>query len=94
MLNLHLDVLHAEVFPKCSPQKHLKPYWSEMIQPHKDCCLFWNSIWVDSGAPRIGIIAEIFGILAIIFARFGFFLIYRAFFYMFWNIDLKLAIYI
>ena len=49
----------AETFPKCSPKKHLKPYWSEMIQPHKDCSLFWHSIWVENGKPRNGIIAQI-----------------------------------
>ena len=41
------------------PQKHLKPFWSEMIQPHKDCSLFWHSIWVENGKPRNGIIAQI-----------------------------------
>ena len=36
---------------------------------------------------------SIFGILAIIFARFGFFEVFRDFFYMFWDISLKLGIY-
>ena len=35
----------------------------------------------------------IFRILAIIFVRFGFFEVFRAFFYMFWDISLKLGIY-
>ena len=35
----------------------------------------------------------VFGILAIIFARFGFFEVFRAYFYMFWDISLKLGIY-
>ena len=32
-------------------------------------------------------------ILAIIFVRFGFFEVFRAFFYMFWDISFKLGIY-
>ena len=58
LVNICIDA-GAETFPKCSPQKHLKPYWSEMIQPHKDCSLFWHSIWVENGKPRNGIIAQI-----------------------------------
>ena len=34
----------------------------------------------------------IFGILEFMFVRFGFFLLFRAFFYMFWDISLKLGI--
>ena len=37
---------------------------------------------------------HIFGILAIIVARFGFFIVFQAFLYMFWDINLKLGTYI
>ena len=30
-----------------------------MIQQHRDCSLFWHSIWVENGKPRNGIIAQI-----------------------------------
>ena len=58
VVNICIDA-GTETFPKCSPQKHLKPYWSEMIPSHKDCFLFWHSIWLDNGKPQNGIIAQI-----------------------------------
>lgn len=45
--------------PVCNSKKKMKPFWSDMIQPHKDCSLFWHSIWIDNGKPRDGLIAQI-----------------------------------
>ena len=45
--------------PKRGPRKKLSPYWSDLIQPHKDCSLFWHSIWTENGKPRHGIVAQI-----------------------------------
>ena len=38
--------------PKRGPRKKLSPYWSDLIQPHKDFSLFWHSIWTENGKPR------------------------------------------
>ena len=45
--------------PKRGPRKKLSPYWSDLIQSHKDCSLFWHSIWTENGKPRHGIVAQI-----------------------------------
>ena len=45
--------------PKRGPRKKIGPYRSDLIQPHKDCSLFWHSIWVENGKPRHGIVAQI-----------------------------------
>ena len=45
--------------PLCSPCKKLKANWSELIQPHKECSLFWHSLWINAGKPTYGVLAQI-----------------------------------
>src|SRR5664279_1767228 len=35
------------------------PGWSELVQPSKDIALFWHNIWMSSGRPHTGIVANI-----------------------------------
>ena len=47
------------VFPMCFPRKPLKPYFNNIIAPHKEQSLLWHAIWVNAGRPREGIVAQI-----------------------------------
>ena len=47
------------VFPMCFPRKPLKPYFNNIIAPHKDQSLLWYAIWVNAGRPREEILAQI-----------------------------------
>ena len=35
------------------------PGWNELVKPKLDSSLLWHKIWVDSGLPRDGLIADI-----------------------------------
>ena len=35
------------------------PGWNELVKPKLDSSLFWHKIWVDSGRPRNGLVADI-----------------------------------
>ena len=45
--------------PMCTPKKKLKPYWTDVIQPHKECSLFWHALWVNAGKPREGVLSQV-----------------------------------
>jgi len=43
----------------CNRQKSkIVPGWSEQVKPLRGKSLFWHWMWVDSGRPRTGVVAD------------------------------------
>ena len=42
-----------------TPSKKYISGWTEYVEPFKQKSIFWNSIWLENGAPRNGTLADI-----------------------------------
>ena len=47
------------VFPMCYPRKPSKPYFNNIIAPHKEQSLLWHAIWVNAGCSWEGSLAQL-----------------------------------
>jgi len=55
-----LDAAQSSI-PSTSPRVDSKtiPGWNEYVAPAREKAIFWHNIWLESGRPHLGIIADI-----------------------------------